>query len=434
MAAGGWQQLFQDWSWVRGEGRFPIPAYSEFMPPPRIGQKPYGHWEVDVPFARDDPWGWTVSAAEREREIDPGLAGIAKQLSEAVVALATGQGAHKIGRYHLEDNPYWPKALAERSASLDHERYLFLSPLALSKTQDDKGRVRWTLFGASHLGPALGFWNSFFTAPGAERAESESLGAMRRLLQRVYGEAGAGDLRAAGFRVMSTGALSEFPELEDGPLPAWARSFVMGDADTIEQVRYLLTFRPFALLPEPVQRAYLAGRLHLLPSPVSMVFWGSPLYRKLDAQLPFARQIMLLQSVARHASPKVFVCRNQAGFMRKGTRMIRVSGKRNAAIAAHIAGNACTRKMTRRSSRERIIFTRSCSAAILMMSASMASRWRGIRKSGPAISKPFWTGRTQMAQRLLPPKRKWPAAIPSATVFSIRRCRQAGTPSSGTGR
>src|SRR6202453_1050183 len=133
MAAGGWQQLFQDWSWVRGEGRFPIPAYSEFMPPPRIGQKPYGHWEVDVPFARDDPWGWTVSAAEREREIDPGLAGIAKQLSEAVVALATGQGAHKIGRYHLEDNPYWPKALAERSASLDHERYLFLSPLALSK-------------------------------------------------------------------------------------------------------------------------------------------------------------------------------------------------------------------------------------------------------------------------------------------------------------
>ena len=49
------------------------------------------------------------------------------------------------------------------------------------------------------------------------------------------------------------------------------------------------TYSPFAhsgLLPEPIQRLYLTGKLHLLPFPGSLVFWGSPLYRRLNAELP----------------------------------------------------------------------------------------------------------------------------------------------------
>jgi hypothetical protein len=56
----GWQRLAAGTSWYRAAGRYPIPAYSEFMPPPRLGEKPYGAVE---PSRLDsaDPWGWPVS-------------------------------------------------------------------------------------------------------------------------------------------------------------------------------------------------------------------------------------------------------------------------------------------------------------------------------------------------------------------------------------
>ncbi len=51
---------------------FPLPAYSEFMPAPRLGRRPYGEPDVDL-FAEDDPWGWRVSEAEQAWELAPGL-------------------------------------------------------------------------------------------------------------------------------------------------------------------------------------------------------------------------------------------------------------------------------------------------------------------------------------------------------------------------
>ena len=36
--------------------------------------------------------------------------------------------------------------------------------------KDDKGRLRWTLFGSSEQGPARPFWRGFFTAPRRMRA------------------------------------------------------------------------------------------------------------------------------------------------------------------------------------------------------------------------------------------------------------------------
>ena len=69
-----------------------------------------------------------------------------------------------------------------------------LLPLALSRTQDDKGRIRWTLFGGSEQGPA---------APSG-RVSSESrirrsaAGFLRRLLAAAFGEPAESlaDLRA----------------------------------------------------------------------------------------------------------------------------------------------------------------------------------------------------------------------------------------------
>ena len=128
--AGGWKELYGDWSWARGEGHFPIPAYSEYMPPPRIGQKPYGNWDIETPFSEGDPFGWSVGADEQERELAPGLLNIARQVIDSVVAVATGKTAARIGRMHLADNPYWPDNLAREAGNIAHERYLFLSPLA----------------------------------------------------------------------------------------------------------------------------------------------------------------------------------------------------------------------------------------------------------------------------------------------------------------
>src|SRR5262249_50694599 len=63
MAQVGWQRLLAGAPWFRGEGSYPIAAYSEFMPPPRVGRKPY---EADgaATYNEADPWGWPVTEAE----------------------------------------------------------------------------------------------------------------------------------------------------------------------------------------------------------------------------------------------------------------------------------------------------------------------------------------------------------------------------------
>ena len=71
MAAAGWKKLLEGAPWFRGQGKYPIPAYSEFMPPPRLGVKPYDGSEVS-PFAEDDPFGWLVSEYEELLELRPG--------------------------------------------------------------------------------------------------------------------------------------------------------------------------------------------------------------------------------------------------------------------------------------------------------------------------------------------------------------------------
>ena len=311
-----WQRLVEGPGAFRGEGRFPIPAYSEFMPPPRIAVKPSGAFEYDSPFHDDDPFGWRITARELEHQIAPGLPIIARQIIETMVCLATGRGAHRIGQFHLKNNPYWPDML--HGQALAHEHYVFLSPLALSKTQDDKGRVRWSLFGASTDGPAKAFWRSFFSAPDAETPEIEALDRIRTIIAAIYGFSpdALRDLKTAGFRIRPMGHVPDRPEWSEGPLPKWTKEYLLDDRDR-GVCRYLLTFTPFALLPGAIQRAYLSGALNLLPSPASMVFWGSPLTQRLSGTLPFADQVLLLQAVARHEGRGIRV--PQSGWLHHST-------------------------------------------------------------------------------------------------------------------
>jgi hypothetical protein len=300
MADRGWKQLLANHTWFHGKGKYPISAYSEFMPPPRLGRKAYGSIDHSL-FAEDDPSGWHVTEYEEAFELRPGLAHIARELVTALHHLGRCEPAHGISQYKLRDNPFW----TEHTQAPPAERYVVLAPLALSRTQDDKGRVRWTLFGASEQGPAKAFWRGFYTEPGVEWPVERSWDFIRRLLAAVYGETpeNVADLKPAGFRVMADDSEPLLPHWQVKALPKWTEPLLWKAGQKLSGVKYLLTFEPFERLPAPVRRAYLAGELHLLPFPGSLVFWGSTAYKKLAQEMLFAGQIALLHSIARREGP-----------------------------------------------------------------------------------------------------------------------------------
>ena len=166
----GWQKLLTGYPWFRCNGCYPITAYSEFMPPPLLGYKPYGKPDHSI-YSENDPFGWKITEMEEEYELKPGIEHIGQQIMSNIIKLGKGLPQHFISGHdgeNLRNNPYWPPELACRAGSLFHERYVTLLPLMLSRTQDDKGRVIWTFFGNSIHDPEQTFWKSFFTAPGTE--------------------------------------------------------------------------------------------------------------------------------------------------------------------------------------------------------------------------------------------------------------------------
>lgn len=304
MAAKGWKQLIPAKSPFSGKGKYPLPAYSEYMPPPRLGWKPYSEELIDqVLFQEDDPWGWHINEFEEGRELQPGLLQVARQVMSSLVHVMEGKPAQGCTRQDLVDNPYWPKELAEGVGQLKHERMVLLTPLALSRTQDDKGRIRWTLFGSSEQGPAKPFWQSFYQAPSEAYPVQEAIQFICRLLNEVYGEHthGEEDLHRVGFRIMKQEQETLYTEWQEGELPGWSKPFVVEEVPA--EVKYLLTFRRFELLPATVRQRYLQGDLLLLPYPGSLVFWGMQDCVKLHQQLPLAMQIPLLQAIDRHQAP-----------------------------------------------------------------------------------------------------------------------------------
>jgi hypothetical protein len=293
-----WSRLLGDEDWCRGRGRFVIPAYSEVLPPPWLGPKPYDGQPGNPPDPRADDYGWNISEYEEEMQLWPGVEHVARLVLGEMMRLAHGQPLHYLAKNKLHKNAAWPTQLAEAVGRLRHERYVLLLPVALSRTQDDKGRLRWTLFGASEQGPGKAFWRSFFTAPGAEAPWSEAEGFFVELLSRGYGvrERQARDPAAAGVRVLTGEPDADFPYWDEGPLPSWA-----GDLryTGLKGTKYLLTFQPFTALPDEVRQAYLEGRLHLWPFPGSLLFWYIPRLRAMQKQLPFALQVALLYLFAR---------------------------------------------------------------------------------------------------------------------------------------
>ena len=320
---GGWPSLLAGYPWFEGERAYPIPAYSEFMPAPRLGRRPLGEEDTSI-FDPSDDFGWQISEQEEQYELGPGLANLANQILRELVELGEGKPAWHIAGHrgrNLVDNPFWPPDLAAHSGRLSHERYVIILPLALSRTQDEKGRLRWTFFGGSEQGPEKAFWKSLYSAPGKEKPAEESLAFLTDLLTRVYGETcrTAGDLAACGFRVLPSGPQSAASYWRMPEVPPALRPFLWKDDEPEESVRFLLTFQPFGRLPEGVRLRYLAGELALIPFPGSLVFWGVQGYIQMQNDFPMAIQLPLQRLAARHGGPEGIRVPQSGWFVESGT-------------------------------------------------------------------------------------------------------------------
>ncbi|MGD0582749.1 MAG: M28 family peptidase [Bacteroidales bacterium] len=292
----GWQRLMDGYPWFDCDGCYHLPAYSEFMPSPIIGRKPLGETDPEV-FSEDDLYGLKISEMEEEYELRPGIAHIGHQIMSNIVKLGLGQTEHHIhghGGKNLIDNPYWPDELKSQAGKLPHEKFVTLLPMMLSRTQDDKGRVTWTFFGNSIHDPEYDFWRGFYRSPSEELPAESISEFFMKLLTGAYGEdfSNGRSLSESGFRILAGNSNSV--------LPRWTKEFIILGNSLPDNVKYLLTFRPFAELPSKVREQYFAGRLSLLPFPGSLVFWGMPTYRNLRKQLAVAGQIPLVNLVARN--------------------------------------------------------------------------------------------------------------------------------------
>jgi len=243
---------------VRGPGAFPIRAYSELMPPPYVGTKPYGCRDATFSVAAIDEY-------EQAHDLQPGLDRIAAHVITELGKLMRGE-AHALSHTLLADNPAWPTELARaaKAGALADDPLVLAMALALSRTQDDKGNDRWTLFGTSHDGPSGAFWR-------ATAAQLEAI-------VRFAGIAGL-------WRIVA----------DDLPVGLHHLRYA-----GLTGVRAIVTFTPFARLPDEVRAAYLARELVILPTPASLIFFEHPRYRELARVLPRATQIPLL-----HLFPRV---------------------------------------------------------------------------------------------------------------------------------
>lgn len=291
----GWEKLLDGFPWFKCKGCYPLTAYSEYMPPPLMGRKPYGKPDYRL-ISENDPFGWKITEMEEEYELIKGIEHVGQQIMSAIIKLGKGEKEHFIsghGHENLISNPFWPPELASCAGTLHNERFVTLLPMMLSRTQDDKGRVIWTLFGNSIHDPEQTFWKNFYTAPGVEIPVATSLSFFTTLIYEAYGEKLTSEksLFNAGFRILSSNSST---------LPGWAKNFKTENDSDFSGIKYLLTFIPFSKIPEELRRKYISGELALLPFPGSLVFWGMPGYNKLKKDHPLAGQIPLLNLVARH--------------------------------------------------------------------------------------------------------------------------------------
>ena len=227
----GWMALLAGYG-EPGAVAFPIPAYSEFMPPPRLGRKPDGSPTSTVRPGRPVGvacirGGAGVGARAWPRAHRPRVVRLVARprqrargsTSCAATAAATSRAIRTGRRSSRQRRPARARTLRA------------LLPLALSRTQDDKGRVRWTLFGVSEQGPARAFWRSFYTATRVRGRPPRRCAFLRRLLAQAYGGEAQDAESSARMRLCACCRWRPPDPVRSGaePLPGWAAALLSTD-------------------------------------------------------------------------------------------------------------------------------------------------------------------------------------------------------------
>ena len=305
MSKNGWFKLLEGYPWHLGENKYPLRAYSEYMPPVRIGISPYDGTVDRRVLDHLDPYGWRISEFEEEYQLRPGLEMTGRQILDHITQIGIGKfPSHLAGHKekNLINNLFWSEEFEKNQGWRENEKYVSLLPLALSKTNDDKGRVRWTFFGASEQGPEKAFWKSFYETPEKELPMSVFLSLMKWIMKNAYGKdiENIEHLRGLGFRILPSGDFFPFDYWKVEKLPSWTQNLFIQDEDDFSNVNYLLTFRPFNKIPAHFKEKYLTGELALLPFPGSLITWGSQDYIRLQKTQYNAIQVPMLGLVKRN--------------------------------------------------------------------------------------------------------------------------------------
>ena len=183
---------------------YPIRAYSEYMPAPHLGVRPYqSRLDSRATLLKQfsfseilDPQrqvSFLVSELEERTEIRPALEHLAQHWLVDLRQLASGANAGGsklpgIPASLLEGNPFFPETLPKEAGPI-----VSLSSLTLSRSQDDEGKTPWTVYGGMHE-EAENFWKSL---PRGEAAVW-----LQALLEQVFSAKGE-TLAAMGARILA---------------------------------------------------------------------------------------------------------------------------------------------------------------------------------------------------------------------------------------
>jgi hypothetical protein len=300
----GWRSFLDGYPWFRGEKKYKIDAYSEFMPPVMPGMNPSDGSIYSWPFSEEDKFGWKIPEIEEEYQLRPGLERIGRQIIEQMNKLGEGRLPVSLVGHNqriFANNIFWSDELAACQGNLKHEKYITIMPFSLSKTKDDKGRIHWTFFGASEQGPEKAFWKSFYESPDKEVDESVFITFLKWIFIRAYGVdiINREHLLSIGFRILPAGDFYPFTYWKTEILPSWTKEYLIDDGAETNNIKYILTFRPFNKLPDGIKQQYASGNLFLIPFPGNMVLWGFQEFIRLQKTLHNAIQIPMLRLVKR---------------------------------------------------------------------------------------------------------------------------------------
>ena len=395
-------------------GRFPVPAYSEFMPPPFVGIKPFT--APAMPAAPRTPPACATSTASPSTSTSRSTSwGLAWPRSRATWCLswASWPRARPTSSPALcsTDNLAWPESLAAaaRAGRYPQRPFFVMQPLALSRTQDDKGNVRWTLFGASHEPASAVFWRGF--------AEADE----ERFLRLIAWASGDEPLPARGLCVCSVAAAE---------LPGFARASALARARACRAHPHALhpgAIRCFArFVAESLSRRDAAHSAHarqpgVLRASLAIASWPrpcrAPRRSRCCISFPTCKRATRFGFPSRVGSTSTIPARRgpRDPIASSATSRARTDGS---ARRATKPWSATARSPTRSRSRS--------SPPTRTISACTASRWRATRRSGPTTINSCSTAPARARPSWNTPPSCSTAAAASATASTIPRCA-AGT-------